>query len=255
MADAWLHPQKTRPRAPWVRQIGDLTQMHRIKPNSASPCHLPATGHALPRFACGGLSVLISALLATGLSVEAATTSYAAGQLPRAQARADTARPSAGRRTSSAATNLATGDFRLPVPAPSGLSAVLWQRFNPPPQNWLSGHRGVDLLARPGDPVYAPAAGVVSVAGTVGGKPVVAVTHEDGLRSTFEPVLATVKKGTVVAAGSQIGTVGFWPAGTASHCPTSPLGACVHWGVLRGSIYLDPLSLLGKAPPIVLLPL
>jgi len=153
---------------------------------------------------------------------------------------------------STAVTN--TG-FQLPVPAPNGLAGVLWQRFDPPAQNWLAGHRGVDLLASPGSAVYSPAPGTVTFSGKVAGKPVVTVTHADGLRSTFEPVIGIHSVGTAVAAGSPIGTVGFWPAGTASHCPDSPLGACVHWGVRRGDLYLDPLSLLGKAPPIVLLPL
>jgi murein DD-endopeptidase MepM/ murein hydrolase activator NlpD len=56
------------------------------------------------------------------------------------------------------------------------------------------------------------------------------------LRTTYEPVSALVRKGDEVTAGETVGTV----EATASHCATS----CVHWGLLRGKTYLDPLSLL-----------
>ena len=73
------------------------------------------------------------------------------------------------------------------------------------------------------------------------------VAHADGLRSTFEPVTASVGRGDPVAAGDVVGTLAAGPG----HC--APAG-CVHWGVLRGDVYLDPLALLGQAAPIVLLP-
>jgi murein DD-endopeptidase MepM/ murein hydrolase activator NlpD len=119
--------------------------------------------------------------------------------------------------------------------------------FDPPAERWLAGHRGVDLAAGAGDPVRAPAAGVVSFAGSVAGKPVVVVTHPGGLRSTFEPVTASVGRGDTVGRGEAIGVL----ADTAGHCAP---GGCLHWGVLRGEAYLDPLALLGEDAPIVLLP-
>jgi murein DD-endopeptidase MepM/ murein hydrolase activator NlpD len=126
--------------------------------------------------------------------------------------------------------------------------------FDPPPQDWLPGHRGVDLTATRGDPVAAPAAGVVTFAGSVGGKPLVVVAHHDGLRSTLEPVEAAVARGTPVPAGAVVGTLSI-PPGTAdnpSHCAPED---CLHWGVRRGDRYLDPMVLLGLADPVVLLPL
>ncbi|AEG43967.1 peptidoglycan DD-metalloendopeptidase family protein [Isoptericola variabilis] len=126
--------------------------------------------------------------------------------------------------------------------------------FAPPAQDWLPGHRGVDLAALRGEPVAAPGGGVVTFAGVVGGKPVVVVTHHGGLRSTLEPVEAVVPRGAVVAAGSVVGTLATAP-GTAdnpSHCAPRD---CLHWGVRRGERYLDPMLLLGLADPIVLLPL
>jgi murein DD-endopeptidase MepM/ murein hydrolase activator NlpD len=61
------------------------------------------------------------------------------------------------------------------------------------------------------------------------------------LRTTYEPVDASVREGDEVEAGEVVGVV----EPTGSHCPT----ACVHWGLLRGDTYLDPLSLL---PPWLL---
>jgi len=100
----------------------------------------------------------------------------------------------------------------------------------------------------------APEAGVVTFTGTVVDRGVVVVLHDGGLRTSLEPVDATVAEGTRVARGGVVGTV-QGPGGTppgAGHClPAS----CVHWGVRRGEVYLDPLTLLGPREPIVLLPL
>ena len=120
--------------------------------------------------------------------------------------------------------------------------------FDPPAQAWSAGHRGVDLAAEPGTTVLAACSGTVTFAGDVAGRPVLTVGCEDSLRSSVEPVLATVAVGDVVHAGEPVGIV---QASTASHC--SP-DTCVHWGVRRGTAYIDPMSLLTGAGPIVLLP-
>ncbi|GAA2222094.1 hypothetical protein GCM10010429_56520 [Micromonospora olivasterospora] len=131
-------------------------------------------------------------------------------------------------------------------PAPPGLR-FRWpldgtprpaRRFDPPPQPWLAGHRGVDLLAAPGARVRAAGAGVVLFAGPVAGRPVVTVGHGAGLRTTYEPVRADVRPGERVAAGAPLGQVLPGHAG----CPEA---ACLHWGLRRGEEYLDPLALLG----------
>lgn len=123
------------------------------------------------------------------------------------------------------------------------------ERFDPPARPWLAGHRGIDLAAPAGTPVVAPAPGIVTFAGQVGGKPVVVVSHGD-LRSTFEPVETETEPGAHVGQGELVGRVAT-DAGS-SHCAPT---ACLHWGVRRGATYLDPLALLGQAEPIVLLPL
>jgi len=111
--------------------------------------------------------------------------------------------------------------------------------FDPPAEPWAAGHRGVDLRAGPGAAVRAAAPGVVAFAGAVAGVPVVVLALPGGLRTTYEPVRAELTVGTEVAAGRRVGVLG----GEVPHCP----GPCLHWGLLRGDVYLDPLSLLPPA--------
>jgi murein DD-endopeptidase MepM/ murein hydrolase activator NlpD len=126
-------------------------------------------------------------------------------------------------------------------PAPS-----VTHGFDPPDSPWGAGHRGVDLLGRPGQEVHAALAGTVTFAGTLAGRGVVVVDH-GGRRTTYEPVAPSVAVGTAVGTGGVIGHL----QGGLSHCFPQ---ACLHWGLLRGEEYLDPLSLLGRGP-VRLLPL
>lgn len=112
-----------------------------------------------------------------------------------------------------------------PVPGP------VVRGFDPPAQDWLPGHRGVDLAAPVGSSVRAAASGRVSVARTIAGRGVVTVVHGE-LRTTYEPVRASVRVGQQVEAGDVIGTV------QAGHCD----GGCLHFGLKRGDEYLDPLG-------------
>jgi murein DD-endopeptidase MepM/ murein hydrolase activator NlpD len=95
--------------------------------------------------------------------------------------------------------------------------------------------------------VRAAGAGTVTFAGWVGGVPAVAVTHPDGLRTTYEPVLAIVIRGEDVTRGAILGRLSVG----GSHC--LPL-ACLHWGLRRASTYLDPLRLVGAGIEVRLLP-
>jgi murein DD-endopeptidase MepM/ murein hydrolase activator NlpD len=125
------------------------------------------------------------------------------------------------------------------------------RRFLPAPTPWGSGHRGVDLAARVGQPVLAAGAGVVTFSGQIDGQGILTVTHAGGLRTTYQPVAAGLPTGSVVALGQQIAIVAAEPG----HCAPA---TCLHWGLLRGlgpaSTYLDPLQLLGaaRAPPVLL---
>jgi murein DD-endopeptidase MepM/ murein hydrolase activator NlpD len=109
--------------------------------------------------------------------------------------------------------------------------------FDPPAQPWLPGNRGVDLAGHPGERVHAAGAGVVSFAGTIAHVGVVSVMSGP-LRTTYEPLRVSVRRGQRIAAGDVLGRL--TPAG--SHCAPA---ACLHWGLLRGNAYLDPLALLG----------
>ncbi|MFC4535887.1 murein hydrolase activator EnvC family protein [Sphaerisporangium dianthi] len=107
--------------------------------------------------------------------------------------------------------------------------------FAPPSRPWLAGHRGTDLAVRPGQRVRAAGPGVVGYAGPFAGRGVVMITHPEGLRTTYLPVHAKVRRGQTVKRGQIIGTI----EGPASHC-ASP---CLHWGLIHTRRYLDPLLL------------
>lgn len=119
--------------------------------------------------------------------------------------------------------------------------------FAPGAQPWLSGHRGVDLAARAGDPVHSPAAGTVSFVGWVVDRNVLTILHPDGVRSSFEPLDSPMTVGAAVTAGQVIGTVAAGP-----HC--APV-ECLHWGVRVGEDYVNPLQFVLDLRPSVLLPL
>jgi murein DD-endopeptidase MepM/ murein hydrolase activator NlpD len=118
--------------------------------------------------------------------------------------------------------------------------------FDPPPRPWLAGHRGVDLTATAGAPVRSPRAGTVLFARVIAGRGVITVSHSGGLRTTYEPVTASVTVGEAVDAGEILATVDPGHPG----CPA----ACLHWGLRRGDTYLDPMILLGRGR-VRLLPL
>jgi hypothetical protein len=113
--------------------------------------------------------------------------------------------------------------------------------FDPPDAPWGAGHRGVDLAASVGQEVRTAADGVVSFAGQLAGRGVVAVVH-GAVRTTYEPVTPVVAVGDRVTAGIVIGHV----QGGSTHC--LPVMPCLHWGLLRGREYLNPLSLLRRGP-------
>jgi murein DD-endopeptidase MepM/ murein hydrolase activator NlpD len=118
--------------------------------------------------------------------------------------------------------------------------------FDPPASPWGAGHRGVDLLGHRGQVVRAARPGRITFAGRLAGRGVVVVDH-GALRTTYEPVTPSVTVGDPVAEGQPIGRL---QAGR-SHCAPR---VCLHWGLLRGRVYLNPLLLVGGGP-VRLLPL
>jgi murein DD-endopeptidase MepM/ murein hydrolase activator NlpD len=139
----------------------------------------------------------------------------------------------------------------VPAPARQGVWPLsprpeVVQGFDPPATKWGAGHRGVDLLGHVGQSVHASLGGTVTFASRLAGRGVVVVDH-GGVRTTYEPVGASASVGDQVARGGVLGTL----QRASSHCFPR---ACLHWGLLRGDTYLNPLTLVG-AGPVRLLPL
>ena len=143
-------------------------------------------------------------------------------------------------------------DVRLdwPLRPPPALGTIV-RGFDAPSPDWNPGHRGVDLAAAPGQPVYAAGNATVVFAGLSGGRPVVSLAHPGGLRTSYEPVRAVVRAGQGVTSQTMLGEL------AAGH-PGCPAAACLHWGAMwgpaSGAHYVDPLGLL-KSTPIRLKPL
>src|SRR3954454_2741042 len=105
---------------------------------------------------------------------------------------------------------------------PVGARPTVLRGWEPPATVYGRGHRGVDLSAPAGSPVRAVAAGRVSFAGRVAGRGVVSVQLTDtDLRTTYEPVKASVQKGDEVTPGDVVGTL----EPTGGHCTVT----CIHW--------------------------
>lgn len=130
---------------------------------------------------------------------------------------------------------------------PADVPAFIWplapprqvaRPFEAPTSPYGPGHRGVDLTGPPGTPVVAAADGVVAFAGAVAGRGVVSIDHSGGLRTTYEPLEVLVTAGQPVTRGAVVGKL----------LPGHPgcEEACLHWGVRRGTEYLDPLGLLAR---------
>ncbi|WP_230091831.1 murein hydrolase activator EnvC family protein [Streptomyces olivaceus] len=204
-------------------------------------------------YACAWVALLLtvlppgapSAARATG-TASTAGTANAAGAVSRASMAATVTGAGAGRQRGRGMGAGAGGASEWAVARnwPVGTRPAVLRGWDPPATPYGPGHRGVDLAAADGAPVRAVAAGRVSFAGRVAGRGVVSVelagTGEPPLRTTYEPVRAAVHKGDRVAAGQVLGTA----EAAGSHCT-----ACLHWGLLRGDTYLDPLTLL---PPWLL---
>jgi murein DD-endopeptidase MepM/ murein hydrolase activator NlpD len=180
-------------------------------------------------------ATVVAGVLALGTAL--AVTSLATGTA---------APPSAGTAaaaTAEAAPDDATPRLRPPLDAP----VVVARPFDGPAERWAPGHRGVDLATQPVRTVRAPGAGVVTFSGTVVDRGVVTITHDDGLRSSLEPVVPGVAAGQRVRSGQAVATVASVPG----HCVPA---TCLHWGLRRGETYLDPMRWVLDRGPVVLLP-
>jgi hypothetical protein len=118
--------------------------------------------------------------------------------------------------------------------------------FELPAKPWLPGHRGIDLLGTPGQPVLAATSGTITYAGQLAGRGVVVVST-GARRTTYEPVVPVLPVGTPVQPGTVIAHL----SAAGSHCSSR---TCLHWGLIQAKQYVNPLTLLPQLP-VRLLPL
>lgn len=134
----------------------------------------------------------------------------------------------------------ASGSWTWPV------TGAVIRAFDSPGSPYGSGHRGVDIAAPVGTLVRAPAAGVVSFAGKVGGRLFVTIDHGGGLLSTCSFLSGLlVRKGELVVQGQGIALSGTGHVGD-----TTPN---VHLGVRLNGQYVDPLDYLSPASVVDLI--
>jgi murein DD-endopeptidase MepM/ murein hydrolase activator NlpD len=124
------------------------------------------------------------------------------------------------------------GSWSWPVTGP------VIRGFDPPSDPYGAGHRGIDIAAAFGTAIHAPAAGVVTFSGKVGGQLFITLDHGDGLSSTYSWLSSTaVRNGDHVSRGGKIGSTGVGhPGSSVTH---------LHFGVKLAGEYIDPMSVLG----------
>lgn len=106
-------------------------------------------------------------------------------------------------------------------------------------------HGGIDIAGSTGQPVFAPADGVVILAAdrpfTLEGR-LLMIDHGHGLSSAFLHLSGIdVKTGDTVRQGQRIGSVGSTGRATGPH---------LHWGLRWNDVRVDPLSAAGPMPAL-----
>ena len=120
-------------------------------------------------------------------------------------------------------------------PVRGRISSHFGVRNSPFRQQGVDFHRGIDIAAPIGTPVYAPAKGVVAFAGVQGGYGnVIFVKHRGGLSTRYghlDKIL--VKEGQKVERGDIIGHVGNTGRSTGPH---------LHYEVRVGGVSVNPMK-------------
>lgn len=131
--------------------------------------------------------------------------------------------------------------FSWPLPAPH----PVLRPFQAPATPYGPGHRGVDLGGSVGEPVFAAGDGLVLYAGALFNCDLISIEHPGGLRTTYTPVVPSVRVGQQVARRQQIGTLLAAQPGCPEEVGNDGTGPPVflYWGVHRDRDYLDPLRL------------
>jgi hypothetical protein len=110
-----------------------------------------------------------------------------------------------------------------------------------PAHEYGSGHRGIDYEVASGTAVRAARGGTVTFAGPVAGLQAVAISHENGMETTYSSLSEVyVREGESIAQGRWIGRSGSAHPGTDSG---------LHFGVKLAGEYVDPTDFLGPLDP------
>ena len=137
--------------------------------------------------------------------------------------------------------------WQIPFDSPHRLV----RQYLQPASDYSSGHRGVDYEIEPGEPLFASADGVISVARVIVNRGVLAIRHGAGLVTELEPACSNLEVGTSVRKGEEIGWVCAAGESYSQHCPDD---LCVHFSLRSEGKYLSPLALIGGLNPSRLLP-
>ena len=133
--------------------------------------------------------------------------------------------------TAPARADPAYGTYVWPVVGP------VIRGFEPPPDPYGPGHRGIDIGTPFGSTIVAAQDGTVAFAGWVGGSLFISIDHDDGVRTTYSWISAAdARKGDVVTRGQVIGKTGQGHPGS--------ITPHLHFGARIGTTYIDPMLLL-----------
>ncbi|MEY4423226.1 MAG: hypothetical protein RLZZ258_329 [Actinomycetota bacterium] len=124
--------------------------------------------------------------------------------------------------------------------------------YRQPSSDYSAGHRGVDLVAKVGETVIAPADGRIWFSGKVVNRQVLSILHTNGYLTEFEPVCSDFSAGQAVRTGDLIGFVCAADANYRAHCLSE---GCLHFSLRYSGDYLSPLALIGGLNPSRLLPI
>lgn len=154
-----------------------------------------------------------------------------------AKAKAATTAAKTGPKSSNNGSNGSVSAFRdtgstFGWPANGRLSSYFGQR-------WGRMHKGIDIAAPVGTPLYAAADGVVTYAGPASGYGnMITISHGNGMSTLYGHMYSNgvqVSSGQTVKRGQKIGEVGNAGRSTGPH---------LHFEILKGNTAVDPLKYL-----------
>jgi murein DD-endopeptidase MepM/ murein hydrolase activator NlpD len=138
-----------------------------------------------------------------------------------------------------------------PVWVPPVVASQLVHSYKAADTAYGSGHRGVDYQVTLGQGVFAPSDATVSFVGKVVDRPVLSLSHEGNLVSSYEPVCSSLVVGQQVAAGELVAEVCEADQDYLQHCTDA---FCLHFSTRKDGEYLSPLWFTGELAPSKLLP-